>query len=49
MSDQHQVISIIATAIGDARKDHPDDPRRPNKLRNVSSRHCPAPDFGLRP
>jgi len=49
MSDQHQVNSIIATAIYDACKDHPEggiDPEEAKQVANVSLRHCPAPDFG---
>jgi hypothetical protein len=36
MSDQHQVISIIATAIGDARKDHPDGGIDPEQAKQVA-------------
>ena len=35
MIDQHQVNSIIATAIGDARKNHPEgrmDPEEPKQI-----------------
>jgi hypothetical protein len=38
MADPHQVISIVATAICDVRKDDPDyrmDPEKLNKLRNA--------------
>jgi hypothetical protein len=36
MSDQHQVISIIARAIGDARKDHPDGGIDPEEAKQVA-------------
>jgi hypothetical protein len=36
MSDQHQVISIIATAIGDARKGHPDGGIDPEEAKQVA-------------
>jgi hypothetical protein len=36
MSDQHQVISIIATAIIDARKDHPNGGIEPEEAKQVA-------------
>jgi hypothetical protein len=36
MSDQHQVISIIATAIYDARKDHPKGGMDPEEAKQVA-------------
>ena len=42
MVDPHQVNSIIATAIRDARKTHPDgrmDPEEAKQLRNALLRH----------
>jgi hypothetical protein len=49
MSDQHQVISIIATAMAMLARSSRTvgwTPRKPNKLRNASLRRCRAPDFG---
>jgi hypothetical protein len=49
MSDQHQVISIIATAIGDARKDHPDGGIDPEEAKQVAKCIIEAlSDAGLR-
>ena len=36
MSDQHQVNSIIAAAISDARKDHPDGRIDPEEAKQVA-------------
>ena len=36
MSDQHQVVSIIATAICDARKDQPDAGMDPEGAKQVA-------------
>ena len=36
MSDQHQVVSIIATAICDARKDQPDREMDPEGAKQVA-------------
>jgi hypothetical protein len=36
MSDQHLVNSIIASAIGDARKDHPDGGIDPEEAKQVA-------------
>ena len=36
MSDQHQVNSIIATAIYDARKDHPEGSIDPEEAKQVA-------------
>ena len=36
MSDQHQVNSIIATAIYDARKDHPEGGTDPEEAKQVA-------------
>jgi hypothetical protein len=36
MSDQHQVNSIIATAISDVRKDHPDGRIDPEEAKQIA-------------
>jgi hypothetical protein len=36
MADQHQVNSIIATAIWDARKDHPDHRTNPEEAKQIA-------------
>jgi hypothetical protein len=36
MADQHQVNSIIATAIWDARKDHPDYRMNPEEAKQIA-------------
>jgi hypothetical protein len=36
MADQHQVNSIIATAIWDARKDHPDHRMNPEEAKQLA-------------
>lgn len=36
MADQHQVNSIIATAIWDARKDHPDNRMNPEEAKQIA-------------
>jgi hypothetical protein len=36
MADQHQVNSIIATAICDARKDHPDHRMNPDEAKQIA-------------
>jgi hypothetical protein len=36
MTDQHQVNSIIATAISDARKDHPDGRIDPEEAKQIA-------------
>jgi hypothetical protein len=49
MSDQHQVNSIIATAIYDARKDHPDGGMDPEEAKQVAKCIVEAlSDAGLR-
>jgi hypothetical protein len=48
MSDQHQVNSIIAAAISDARKDHPDgriDPEEAKQVAKCIIEDYLAPDF----
>jgi uncharacterized protein (DUF849 family) len=36
MVDQHQVNSMIATAICDARKNHPDGPMDPEEAKQIA-------------
>ena len=36
MADPHQVMSIIATAICDARKDHSDGPMDPDEAKHLA-------------
>ena len=49
MSDQHQVNSIIATAIYDARKDHPKGAMDPEEAKQVAKCIIEAlSDAGLR-
>ena len=49
MSDQYQVISIIATAIYNARKDHPDGGIDPEEAKQVAKCIVEAlSDAGLR-
>jgi hypothetical protein len=36
MADPHQVISIMATAICDVRKDHPDDRMDPEEAKQIA-------------
>jgi hypothetical protein len=49
MSDQHQVNSIIATAIYDARKDHPKGATDPEEAKQVAKCIVEAlSDAGLR-
>ena len=36
MADEHQVNSIIATAICDARKDHPDHRMNPEEAKQIA-------------
>lgn len=36
MSDEHQVNTIIATAIADARKDHPDGRIDPEEAKQIA-------------
>ena len=36
MADQHQVNSIIATAICDARKDHPEHRMKPDEAKQIA-------------
>ena len=49
MSDPHQVSSIIATAIYDARKDHPNGTMDPEEAKHVAKCIIEAlSDAGLR-
>jgi hypothetical protein len=43
MSDQHQVNSIIAAAISDARKDHPDGRIDPEEAKQVARASLRSP------
>jgi hypothetical protein len=47
MADPHQVISIMATAIFDVGKNHPDDRMDPEKAKQIAKcivEALPAPD-----
>ena len=42
LADPHQVLAIIATAIRDAQKDHPDGPMDPEEAKHLAKCICTA-------